>query len=599
MNFMSIHVNSFYGKAQKKQVILPPENPLLSDADLSDDEDVPSMVLDPDNDLEDDYGNGLVNEVDEIPETDNGFDSEDDLPLSTFVQNNQEPTGVGVFQYRSSRWEKMDFPLVDEDDVSRQEDFEVEENTPLSYFNRIFSKSLISLITEQTNLYSVQCSGSSINTNDKEIEQFIGILVIMGVVNFPSYVDYWSQHLRYPKIADVMSLKRFQNLRRYIHFADNYEHQNSGDRLFKIRPVLNSIRDNCRSLPSEHNHSIDEMMVPYKGTRAGNLRQYIQNKPHKWGYKIFVRAGVSGIIYDFIPYTGKGMATKLNEVEKTFGIGGQVVIYLCKTIPQPLQARVFFDNFFCSFKLIVYLKKTYGINSLGTLRKNRLMDCPFKSDRDLQKEGRGSMDYWYDHNNNITALKWVDNKVVNLASTFVGVEPIGCVKRWNSVEKRKVDVPCPKIVQEYNKHMGGVDLAGMLIELYRVPLKSKRWYLRLFGYMIDLSVVNAWLLFRRETKDEKLCLKYFRLMIADALLTKGKIKRGRPSLEKVPAKRKAVIPLPVEDSRYDETGHWPIYSAKGRCRQCKTGYSTVRCAKCDLILCFVPKRNCFVSFHKK
>lgn len=47
------------------------------------------------------------------------------------------------------------------------------------------------------------------------------------------------------------------------------------------------------------------MMVPYKGTRAGSRRQYLPKKPKKWGFKIFVRAGVSGLIYDFIPYAGE------------------------------------------------------------------------------------------------------------------------------------------------------------------------------------------------------------------------------------------------------------------------------------------------------
>ncbi|CAH2000662.1 unnamed protein product [Acanthoscelides obtectus] len=93
------------------------------------------------------------------------------------------------------------------------------------------------------------------------------------------------------------------------------------------------------------------------------------------------------------------------------------------------------------------------INSLGTLRKNRLKNCPFKDDRKLQ-EAKGRYDFWYDENNKLIAVKWVDNKVVTLASSFVGVQPLGSVKRWNAAEKRKVDVPCPKIVQQYNKHMG-------------------------------------------------------------------------------------------------------------------------------------------------
>lgn len=47
----------------------------------------------------------------------------------------------------------------------------------------------------------------------------------------------------------------------------------------------------------EEQYFIDEMMVPYKGARAGSLRQYIHSEPHKWGFKLFTRAAMSGIVY--------------------------------------------------------------------------------------------------------------------------------------------------------------------------------------------------------------------------------------------------------------------------------------------------------------
>lgn len=44
-------------------------------------------------------------------------------------------------------------------------------------------------------------------------------------------------------------------------------------------------------------------MVPFKG--ASSLKQYLPNKPNKWGYKIFFVADEQGMTYDFIPYSGK------------------------------------------------------------------------------------------------------------------------------------------------------------------------------------------------------------------------------------------------------------------------------------------------------
>ncbi|KAF2882367.1 hypothetical protein ILUMI_23787, partial [Ignelater luminosus] len=83
----------------------------------------------------------------------------------------------------------------------------------------------------------------------------------------------------------------------------------------------------------------------------------------------------------------------------------------------------------------------------------------------------------------------------------------------------------------------------MLIELYRMPLKFKRWYLRIFGYIIDLSVVNAWLLYKRESGKKKPSLKLFRTSIAEAFLVAN-----------VTTKRGRSFGGSKEESRYSYTG---------------------------------------------
>lgn len=78
-------------------------------------------------------------------------------------------------------------------------------------------------------------------------------------------------------------------------------------------------------------------------------------------------------------------------------------------------------------------------------------------------------------------------------------------------------IPCPAVISAYNKAMGGTDLSDMPIYLYKTPMKSKQWYLPLFGYTLDLSICNAWLVYRSACTllDEKpLLLKRFRLSVA-------------------------------------------------------------------------------------
>ena len=77
---------------------------------------------------------------------------------------------------------------------------------------------------------------------------------------------------------------------------------------------------------------------------------------------------------------------------------------------------------------------------------------------------------------------------------------------------------------------------------------------------------------------------------------------GRPSLNSSldePAKkqRPPAVPWPSDNIRLDRVDHLPQSQEKqGRCRMCKTGYSYIKCSKCEIILC-VKARNCFTSCH--
>lgn len=83
---------------------------------------------------------------------------------------------------------------------------------PKDYFSMFFDHDLIALLVEQTNLYSVQTCGKNVQTNNCEIEQFLGILILMGIIKYPSYRMYWAQDTRIQTIADAMSINRFESL---------------------------------------------------------------------------------------------------------------------------------------------------------------------------------------------------------------------------------------------------------------------------------------------------------------------------------------------------------------------------------------------------
>lgn len=119
----------------------------------------------------------------------------------------------------------------------------VEPHTPLEYLKQLFDSKIIENIVYQTNLYSVQKNGSSINTNSNEMEQFFGMHMCMSVIKMPAYRMYWAQNTKYSMISDTMS-------RTHVHFNVNTNCFPSTDirhdKLFKIRPFIDAIQHNFK-----------------------------------------------------------------------------------------------------------------------------------------------------------------------------------------------------------------------------------------------------------------------------------------------------------------------------------------------------------------
>ena len=103
-------------------------------------------------------------------------------------------------------------------------------------------------------------------------------------------------------------------------------------------------------------------------------------------------------------------------------------------------------------------------------------------------------------------------------------------------------------MEQYDNSMGGVDLSDMLISLYRTPIKTKGWYLKVLFHCVDIVTVNAWHIYCRDcnqlkvSKKLQLSLVKFTMMVAAALTKSHNIQRafGRPS------KRKLDGDLPLE-----------------------------------------------------
>ncbi|KAK2707436.1 hypothetical protein QYM36_015207 [Artemia franciscana] len=210
-------------------------------------------------------------------------------------------------------------------------------------------------------------------------------------------------------------------IKRFLLFNDNRKAKKPGeqgfDKLYKIRPVLGHIRSKFLEVTPEKHHSIDKQMTPFQG--AKQLETISAEKADDMGNK---------------------------SLHKSWCV---------------------------SLKLMSLLK-IKRFPCIGTLKKARLRGCPLLTDSEMNKRERGTSDYRTDIHSGAIEVKWLDNNTVCLASTYAGITPQDTCRRWNVKDKSRVEMPRPAIVYEFNPHMGGVDLADMLVEICRTHLRTRK-----------------------------------------------------------------------------------------------------------------------------
>ncbi|KAJ8943326.1 hypothetical protein NQ314_009786 [Rhamnusium bicolor] len=224
-----------------------------------------------------------------------------------------------------------------------------------------------------------------------------------------------------PCISRAVTCNRFEEIKIFLHFKDNGVEAKYGepgyDKLFKIRPLLDKIRERFLLVPNEEHMAVHEQIIPTKA--RSSLKQYNPKKPHKWGYKVFILSGISGFSYDFDFYVG---TIDPEPDYPDLGASSNVVVKLAKTIPQNLNHKLFFDNWFSSIRLLVYLTKI-GILPIGTIRANRMPDLVFPKESEMKKIGRGTfMERVVCIDGvDVSVVCWYDNKLQIQFQLLLGV----------------------------------------------------------------------------------------------------------------------------------------------------------------------------------
>lgn len=124
-----------------------------------------------------------------------------------------------------------------------------------------------------------------------EVKALFGLLYLAGILRSSrlNVNDLWDRNtIGIERFWLTMSKERFLFLLRHIRFDDKAtrEERKSVDKLAPIRQVFDIFVTNCKNCYSLGNYTtIDEQLPAFRGRCP--FRQYMPNKPNKYGIKIF------------------------------------------------------------------------------------------------------------------------------------------------------------------------------------------------------------------------------------------------------------------------------------------------------------------------
>lgn len=403
---------------------------------------------------------------------------------------------------------------------TRQEELliPVPGDEPIDYFRHIFTYQFIQEIIKQTNIYAVELflsektkNNSRITTWSKDLTLeeflvFVGLLLHMGNIRINRLQDYWKQDDLFGigVFSENMSRNRFLLIMRTLHFAQNptEDQAPSPDRLYKVRPLITFFNQRMSDIfyPGRE-LSLDESMVLWRGRLI--FRQYIKNKRHKYGIKLYILTTPEGIILKFAIYTGmlddiggKGHAEKvvMHLMEGKLGVGHSL----------------YMDNFYNSYGLAKKLID-HETHCTGTLRLDR--KCNPKEIKSAKlKTGETKAQY----SNGVMVGKWRDKRDVAYISTEFQNEMTEVRNKRQQVKTK------PKPIVEYNKYMSGVDRQDQMLSYYPSERKTIRWPTKIFIHTLQMMIMNAYCLYNQYS-TKKIPLYEFRLSVIKSLLKKPEV----------------------------------------------------------------------------
>lgn len=447
----------------------------------------------------------------------------------------------------------------------------------LDAFHQIIDVSMIDEIVKCTNIYIEYMKQFIEYTRDRDVKEttpteimaLFGLLYLLGLkkLNHTNVLEIWTTDGTGMEIVRaVMSYKRFLFLLRCLRFDDKSTRveRRKYDKLAPIRSILDLFITNCKSAYSLGEFiTIDEKLQAFRGRCS--FVQYIPNKPAKYGIKIFALCDARTFYTGNLEvYCGKQPEGQYRQSNSPTDIVNRLIRHL-----EGSSRNLTTDNWYTSYPLALSLLER-KITILGTMRKNkREIPVEFLPHR---KRAVNSALYGFQKEATLVSFVPKKNKAVILLSTMhdSGVTDEATQK--------------PEIILDYNATKGAVDTVDQMCGSYSVARKTRRWPLVIFYALLDITGINAQILFYSNQSNRKEPRRIFLKNLAFSLM--------KPHLKE----RSKILSLPKDITlflskyRSEETegNEEPATKKRGRCVTCgraKNVNTTITCDKCHNHVC--------------
>lgn len=449
-------------------------------------------------------------------------------------------------------------------------------NCILDAWNLFFTNNIIENIVACTNIF-IQVNilskfgreSDARFTTVQEMKALFGVLYIIGALKngHRSTKDMWSSDgCNIDILKCAMSEKRFLFLLRCIRFDDirGREERKKLDKMTHIRKVFDDFTMNCKkSYALSEYVTLDEKLQSFRGRCP--FRQYMPNKPAKYGIKIFALCdSVNCYTSNLEVYVGTQPAGPYSVDNSAASITKRMVNIIYNS-----GRNVTMDNWFTSIPLADDLLKK-KVTIIGTIRKNKREVPPSF----VSSKNRSVFSSYFGFSNNKTLVSYKanKNKIVILISTMHHDKQIAQVNK----EKLK-----PEIIMDYNRTKSGVDTMDYMTENYTVARTSARWPLTIFYALMNIGGINSQIIYQANTKNKISRLQFLKTLGRELMEehVQNRITIPAVRIEVKSSIRKYFNVQQLQESRV---------KASGRCSFCersKDRKTTKVCTTCIRLIC--------------